>query len=218
MNIRTLHLLTDDIQGTASFYRDVLSLPVQEVNAEHLAVTAGATTIIFQQSSGLQPKYHFAFNIPCNKIEEALAWCSLRLTILPTATGSIADFISWHAKAIYFYDNNYNILELIARYDLHNETTGPFTGSDFLSVSETGIVTDHPVNFANDIASRYDLPFFSKGTIAADFVTMGDDNGLLIISESYRNWYPAGQPAEKHFTKIIFEEAGTEYELIVNAG
>jgi hypothetical protein len=113
----------------------------------------------------------------------------------------VANFESWNAKAIYFYDNNENILEFIARYDLDNATDILFDISSIQSISEIGIVADSPLILANKLVEENNLFFFAKSLKSEQFVTLGDDNGLFIIVETKRNWYPTEQQAENILQK-----------------
>lgn len=168
-----------------------------------ISFIAGQSTLTFIKSNRLNPKYHFAFNIPHNKLDEAIIWASSKFTLIENAgNGIVANFESWNAKAIYFYDNNKNILEFIARFDLNNTSDKPFSISSIQSISEIGIVTDKPMKLAEKLIEENNLYFFAKGSNSEKFVTIGNDNGLFIIVENNRRWYPTEQQAEKHFTKI----------------
>jgi hypothetical protein len=58
---------------------------------------------------------HFTFNIPHNQLDAAISWLQQFTSLLPVpGNGHIATFESWNAHAVYFYDNNGNLLELIA--------------------------------------------------------------------------------------------------------
>jgi hypothetical protein len=45
---------------------------------------------------------------------------------------------------------------------------------------------------------------------------LGDDNGLFIIVETKRKWYPTEQQAEKHSTKIKIAIGGLTREILIN--
>ena len=74
MQIKELHLFTDDLISTITFYKNVLQLPVKE--EEHAGITfqVGETKLIFKASVNQHPTYHFAFAIPANQIQEAYEW------------------------------------------------------------------------------------------------------------------------------------------------
>ena len=69
------------------------------------------TSSLPKQTTG-KPFYHYAINIPANKIEEAKDWLSNRVRLLwmEDYKDDIADFVNWHAKSIYFYDPAGNIV------------------------------------------------------------------------------------------------------------
>lgn len=217
MNILEIEIQTDDLKETDFFYSDILGL--QLVNKEHNSISflAGKSTLTFVKSNRLNPKYHFAFNIPNNKLDEAIIWVMPKLTLIETpGPGIIANFEAWNARAIYFYDNNKNIIEFIARFDLENSTDKPFDISSIQSISEIGIVTDTPLKLADKLVRDNNIDFFSKGPKSENFVAIGDDNGLFIVAETNRKWYPTDQQAEKHFTRVKITSYGFVNEITIN--
>lgn len=218
MLIKDIRILTSDLTATTTFYANVLGLPVVEQTAAHLILQAGSSTITFLPVSGQQPVYHFAFNIPQDQLQDAISWAADKLSLLPVTAGDpIANFSNWNAHAIYFFDNNGNILELIARHDLPNTSDAPFSGKSLLSVSEIGIVTDHPTRLTTTLTKEKGLQVFPKQPPQENFIVMGDDNGLLIIVSTGRNWYPTQRPAGKFFTEIVLQDNnGHQHQLVYN--
>ena len=134
MNILEIQLLSTDIIQTKKFYHDILGIKILHTDDSSIKFSAGLSTLVFRKTYKENPFYHFAFNIPANKFEEAHTWASQRVQLLPITPGNtIADFKSWNAKAFYFYDNNQNIVEFIARFDLDNNSDKPFDGSSIFS-------------------------------------------------------------------------------------
>jgi len=217
MDILEIELLTDNMDQTRKFYSEVLGFEMTFCNANTISFMTGESILTFNQSKSEGPKYHFAFNIPCNKITEALKWISKKTEIIKIRDDkAIADFDSWNAKALYFYDNNENILEFISRAELNNLSDKPFTISSVLSISEIGIVTDEPQEFVEKLITENKLSFFSKGKQSEDFISLGNDNGLFIIVRTNRNWYPTKSQAQKYFTKIKFWANYTITEITIN--
>lgn len=217
MEIKEIQILTDKIEETARFYSETLGFKMIYTNAKTVSFTAGQSILTFMQSDNLDPKYHFAFNIPCNKLDEAVKWISERTVLIKTSKDAvIANFENWNAKAIYFYDNNGNILEFIARYDLNNLDEHPFTISSVQSISEIGLVTDEPLVSAVELNKENKLAYFSKGSISDDFVAVGNDNGLFVIVKTDRNWYPTTMPAQKFLTKIRLRINNENAEMVFN--
>ena len=158
MNILEIEILTDNLVETKKFYADLLGFPTTKKDKDSISFLAGQSILTFIQSHELNPTYHFAFNIPNNKINEAVKWVSARCDLIESSdNGVIANFESWNAKAFYFYDNNKNILEFIARFDLDNFSDSTFAASSILSISEIGIVTDDPISYAASLVTNTDL-------------------------------------------------------------
>jgi len=217
MDILEIEILTDDLVETESFYSDILGLQLASKEKNSISFLAGQSTLTFIGSVKLNPKYHFAFNIPRNKLDEAIIWASAKLDLIKIAdNGIVANFESWNAKAIYFFDNNGNILEFIARFDLNNDSDKPFGISSIQSISEIGIVTDAPIKLADKLIKKNSLYFFAKGSKSEKFVTLGNDKGLFIIVETNRKWYPTEQQAEKHYTKIKITTDGLTRVITMN--
>ena len=218
MNILEIQLLSNDITQTKKFYHEILGMEI--IHADDLSVkfSAGLSTLLFKKTDIENPFYHFAFTIPANKFEEAYAWVSERVQLLPVTSGdTIADFKNWNAKAFYFYDNNQNIVEFIARFDLDNNSDKPFDGSSIYSISEIGIVTDNARKYSEKLIKQYDLNFFSKQPPQDDFAAIGDDNGLFIVVNNKRNWYPTNKPSGKYRTSVKFGQ-GEKIENIEISG
>jgi len=203
MLIRELHLLSDDLEGTEKFYHQTLGLSLLHKTDDLLTFSAGQTTLSFHRSHDEKPQYHFAFNIPCNQIYEGLKWMQGKASLLEiTPNEPIADFKNWHAKAFYFLDNNENILEFIARDDLHNEREEAFGPNAVLSVSEIGIVGDDAEEQSKYLIDRYGLDYFSKQPPLPRFAALGDDEGLFIVVPYGREWYPTDILSSKHWVAV----------------
>jgi hypothetical protein len=217
MNILELEILTNNLYKTEKFYTEFLGLTICLKDENFISFLAGQSILTFTSSEEVNPTYHFAFNIPHNKFDEAVVWACAKFDMIKNHDNEIVtDFVNWNAKSVYFYDNNNNVLELIARFDLPNTSEDPFTGSSIQSISEVGIVTDEPLVFGEHIAKAYGVPFYSRGPKREDFAAMGNDEGLFVISQGSRNWYPTNHRAEKHATKIKIASDNTTHELSVN--
>ena len=209
MEILSVELLTNDLQGTEAFYTRQLGFEI--VNRQATAVTfkAGLTLLTFTLCNGAEPVYHFAFNIPCNQLEQAYKWIEERTGIIDITPGNkIADFVNWNARSFYFYDNNGNILELIARFDLKNESTLEFCSDSILSISEIGVAVDDVKNAGDELIEKLCLPVFEKQPRLENFTALGDHHGLLIISSVNRHWYPTEKRAQKNYTGIKIRNGG----------
>jgi catechol-2,3-dioxygenase len=218
MNILELELLTDSITETESFYNDVIGLETISKTNSSVSFTAGSTKLTFRSSENLKPVYHFAFDIPNNKLQEAFAWIEKKTGILEVVPPEkIADFYNWNAKSFYFYDNNANILEFIARFSLDNTSDKSFDGSLVLSVSEIGFVTKNVSKLSDEMSNKYGLSIFPKQPKLDKFIVLGTDTGLFILVEENRDWYPTHQKAKSFWTKVVFDNNGKTREIEVSA-
>jgi hypothetical protein len=92
---------------------------------------------------------------------EAFAWMESRTNILEVIPpDKIADFYNWNAKSFYFYNNNGNILEFIARFNLDNELERSFNGRSIVSIIEMGFVAKNASRLCEELIDRYGFPFF----------------------------------------------------------
>ncbi|TDE54420.1 VOC family protein [Flavobacterium sp. GT3P67] len=217
MNIFELELLTDTLDETELFYNNVIGLKTISKNKSTISFAAGSTKLTFRSSNNLKPVYHFAFDIPNNKLLEAFAWIEKKTEILEVIPpDKIADFYNWNAKSFYFYDNNGNILEFIARFSLDNASEKPFDGSSIVSVSEIGFVTKNVSQLSDEMFNKYGLSVFLKQPKLNKFVVLGNDTGLFILVEENRDWYPTHKKSKSFYTKVVFDSDGITKEIEVS--
>ncbi len=217
MEITAIKLQTSSLKELANFYHDVLELTTETNSDGNIKIGIGRTSLVFEQVNNADPFYHYAINIPSNKIDEAKAWLSPRAELIwiDDYKSDIADFRNWNAKSVYFYDPSGNILELIARFDLDNKMDEPFSSAQFLSISELGVVTKAGEldNAAKRILKAYDLDYFVRQLPLPQFKAVGDNEGLFIMVPENRNWYPTERPSGIFPINVQFMNGGKKYEL-----
>lgn len=200
MRITRLILYSPGLAEMKSFYKNDLNCRISFEEKERFAVQLGATQVIFESDKNAQP-YHFAINIPSNQIEHATEWLRNRCQILPGPDGDIVDFSSWKAKSVYFYDCDYNIVELIARERLETNTEPPFNSSYFLSISEIGMPVENIEKTSRSLNAISEFPLFS-GSFDT-FCAIGNDEGLfIVIDKNKKDWFPSHDPAHSSNFKI----------------
>lgn len=193
MIFQALTLYTSQLKEQCRFYSEVLGLEVSPVTDGSYRFRLGNTFIRLQSEVESKP-YHFAINIPCNQSQEALKWLKKRVKVLSNEGSEIQEFKNWNAEAIYFYDEDHNIVELIARHNLQNDSEQAFGPHSLLEVSEVGIPT-------LDIESKFKLMQEHLGLEIYDgsfdrFCAIGDERGLFIcIDKSKRDWFPINDKA-----------------------
>ncbi|MEP6930800.1 MAG: VOC family protein [Flavobacterium sp.] len=214
MKLEHIQITTNNIETTKAFYKDILGLLILEKSNESVTVQAGNSILKFVENPQFDSIYHFAFNIPENKLDEAIEWCKNKVNLITIEDKNvIANFENWNANTVYFYDNNGNLLEFIARHDLNNRQTETFSSKSILNISEIGIVNENPLELGNELITGYGLNFFSKNSNSELFSAIGDDEGLLIIVQPNRNWYPTQTPSESNTTEITLENKGKTINL-----
>jgi len=216
MKINSLVLQTKDIGAIAGFYKKILELPVLEAKDESTVVLDAGVIRFTKADTHKDPFYHFAITIPSNKIEEAKTWLEQRVKLvwMEDYQGVVANFANWNARSVYFYDAAGNIVELIARFDLHNNRNEAFSSRQFLSISEIGIVfPEHDIEtYTSALLQQHALQFFNKQPPLPQFKAVGDDEGLLIIVSDQRKWYPTNKFCTAFPLQIGFEAKGKKFE------
>jgi catechol 2,3-dioxygenase-like lactoylglutathione lyase family enzyme len=180
------------LDAMRAFYGDRLGLPIAQEGTS-LAIRAGDTRILFvHDPAGGQPFYHFAFNIPENKIRQARDWQLERSALLPIpernrASGyppEVVDYSHWNAHSIFFLDPAGNVVEYIARHDLKNADNSAFSWTDILYASEIALVVDDVEAEAARLATVADVTQYKGAT--DQFTAMGDEYGLLLVMKRGR--------------------------------
>lgn len=211
MKIKSLKINASRFDLQVAFYSGVMGLRLMN-QTDHEAVFAlGASQLILKRTETFQP-YHFAINIPCNMEQEALSWLKKRVAILKDGDNEIQNFESWNARAIYFYDEDRNIVELIARSNLRNEYLGKFDQNCLLELSEIGIATESIKSVYSSLTKIVTLQKYDGGW--ERFCALGDENGLFIcINKRLKNWFPTDDKAYSSPFEIEFQEKGIGYKL-----
>ncbi len=193
----SLELLTGASMSTMkAFYGKTLDLRILEEKADRFTIEAGETRITFVNSQdtvgGRAPFYHFAFNIPENKILAALEWQKARTPMLAIpernrAAGyppEVVGYRHWNAHSVFFLDPAGNVVEYIARHDLKNADNAPFGWADILYASEIGFIVDDVAAAAAAVKDVAAVTQYKEGD--DQFVAMGDEYGLLLMMKRGR--------------------------------
>jgi catechol-2,3-dioxygenase len=193
--ITSLTLLTAaPLAKMKEFYRDSLGLRVLAERAGRLTIGAGETALTFESADAGagQPFYHFAFNIPENKIRAARDWQRERTPLLPIPArlrdraypDDVVDYRHWDAHSVFFFDPAGNVVEYIARHTLKNDAPGAFSSKDILYASEIGLVVDDVPAAAAKLQEFAGLDQYRDGS--AQFMAIGDERGLLLAMKRGR--------------------------------
>ncbi|MFC0878605.1 VOC family protein [Saccharicrinis sp. FJH2] len=214
MHIQELTIYTSQLSEQISFYSNILGLKTVKENHDSVSYGIGHSILTFQHAPETTP-YHFAINIPCNQIEEALVWAKKNLEILPFEGSEIQNFNSWNARAFYFYDRDKNIVELIARQNLHNESNDVFSEHSFLEISEIGLPVDDIAPVYRYIHRSTGLDIYS-GDIDR-FCAIGNEHGLFVcINKHKKDWIPTMEKAYSSAFELQFAHNKKEWIIEFN--
>ncbi|MEZ4668140.1 MAG: VOC family protein [Anaerolineae bacterium] len=196
MHIIELHLKCGDLAAARAFYEGKLGLTILEATADALTIQAGRSRLVLEHVPGWQGKYHFAFDVPENQIEQAQAWVARRAPAAVMNDQTVFHSPGWNAHMTYFYDPAGNILECIARHNQPNASDRPFDAESLLHISEIGLATISVQPTVNLLCDTMGLEVYD-GQDSDSFSAVGDENGLFIVPKQGRIWFPqTGVPAE----------------------
>lgn len=188
MYFRELQVFTANLSEQITFYSSILGLDIVTISSEKASFRIGSSLLVLQKKVSATP-YHIAINIPANKTREALIWLRSRVAVLPYNNQDIHDFSNWNAKAIYFCDKDANIIEFIARKNLKNESTLPFSSSSLIEISEIGIPVMHIEKTYNKLCSMVPVEIYDGNFNT--FCAIGNEHGMFIcIHKQLKKWYP----------------------------
>ena len=193
--ILRLELLTSaPLAQMKKFYHQTLGLRMLDERADRLTLAAGLTRLTFvaAEADAGNPFYHFAFNIPENKIVEALKWQKTHSALIPVPEGlrdpnfpeEVVNYRHWNAHSIFFFDPAQNVVEYIARHDLENARTGTFDSRDILYASEIAFVVDDVPGTASKLGEAAGMTLYGRGSDV--FTALGDERGLLLVMKRGR--------------------------------
>jgi catechol-2,3-dioxygenase len=193
MKISEIRLFTSNLNKQKHFYTEVLKLRSTTDEPTQFSVAVGESVLTFQVSKEYSdPYYHFAVNVPENRITEAIEWLGEKIPLIEYEGNPLVNFPNWNAHSVYFYDPAGNIVELIARHNLPNKSESVFDSGSFLNISEIGMPASSVNNLFSLIHSMMGEKLW-RGNIQT-FAAAGNEEGLFIIVTTKRNWFPTDKP------------------------
>ncbi len=193
--ITELRLLTiTSLKEMRRFYQDLIGFKILLDKPGELTIQAGKTLLTFvkvEQAS--RPFYHFAFNIPENKIDAALTWQKKKTPIVfprpninSTDVPGIVNFSHWNAHSVFFLDPAGNLVEYIARHDLNNAAAGNFSVNDILYASEIALIVDDVIATGNQLKKEINIEEYRPSSDG--FWPIGNEYGLLLMIRKGNVW------------------------------
>ncbi|MGB1219771.1 MAG: VOC family protein [Flavobacteriales bacterium] len=210
MKIQELEIYTPRLEEQTKFYSQVLELDSITKTNTSVSFQIGKSILKLIRRDEFTP-YHYAINIPANQEVEALKWLKERVDVLKYENSMIQYFDFWNAYAIYFYDADKNIVELIARKNLENNSRKPFSKNALLEISEIGMPT-FDINKEYKVLKEIADIAIHSGNLER-FCALGDENGLFIAinKEEKKEWFPTKDKPFSSDFNIRFIEKGNEF-------
>lgn len=204
MHINSLTLFATDLDVQHAFYTAMLGLDMVARTPDSVTFQAGRTLLTFCQHDDPGGFHHFAFDIPSNQVDGAEAWLRQRVALLedPAGTSRFPLSEGWNSESLYFEDAAGNILEFIARHDLPNDSEAPFSPASVLYISELGVVVPDVAVTVLGLERRFGLSPFNEQS--RTFSPVGSQDGLLIVVQEGRGWFPVSQAAVAAPFEITF--------------
>ena len=193
--ILRLHLQATRLAEMERFYAQTLGFATHR-DGEALRVEAGGTVLHVDPAAEGAPSYHIAWAIPEHKFALGKAWLAARTPLLRTPEGQDEfHFRQVNRHACYFADPAGNVLELIARHNLKDAASGPFTLKDVLYVNHVGLVVDDMDAAIEEIRGHLGLELRREPT--PHFSQLGDEHRHVVLVTRQRLWLPERrQPAD----------------------
>jgi catechol-2,3-dioxygenase len=216
MKIKELILLTSKLEKIKFFYSNILKLKISKESKDFIEFIIGNTLLRFEVSQKHTP-YHFAINIPSNRIEEAHNWQTEKTDLISYEQNEIITFESWNARSIFFYDPENNIVEFIARKNLNNQTKDNFSENSLIGISEIGTPVVNIEDTYNLINNKLGLSIYDGNF--ERFCAVGDEEGLFIlIDKNNKKWFPSMDDAFFSPYKIQVGNRNTSAQLSYKDG
>lgn len=218
MRITALTISSAFIDECRRFYVDLLGFQEYDVvgGSDGLALQVGHSRFTFVPGTA-DARYHFAFNVRPDQLENAAEWLQRNgVELVPGANGQghIIDFPNWKARSVYFFDPAGNIVEIIARAAIKPAGNAPkFSAASLISISEIGIVTDDLIAYRDWLSNVHGISGFVRQQNTDQFSALGDDDGLLLLVPTGREWFMGRFAAEKHPVAVTAESGGREIKL-----
>lgn len=188
MKILNVSITVRDLEKAVQFYRDILLLPV-EVTPASAEVTIGSSRLTLSTGDSFDGVHHLAFGILPSEFDLAHEWLARRVSLLQ-ADGSeiILGSADWKSRSLYFLGPEGIILEFIARDA--DASTVSIIGKNphMLSISEVGIGVEDVLATVATLSEELAIPNYYD--CSSTFASMGSHDGLLIVVQQERLWFP----------------------------
>ena len=216
MKIREVTVTVDSLSGAADFYGDVLRLPV-EVGAGRAEVTVGSSRLVLRAGEPFQGVHHLAFGIRPADVQVARTWLEERVALIPDDGSVVIDGpAGWNSRSFYFLGPEDILLELIARDADATAEGGGGAAPRMLNISEVGIAVPDVAAAVRTLTQDLLLPTFPPQ--GPGFAPVGNHDGLLIVVDQDRTWFPSYHASAAQGPLMVHIEAPRAASLRLTSG
>lgn len=201
MQIRNVRYETAAYETVREFYTELFGLPVVHEGPDRFAVAVGETTVEFVRTDGDdEPFYHFTWDIPENRFDDAKAWLRDRTDLLKTDDGeTTVYFETLDFHSVYFRDPAGNLGEFAARHTRDTTVDGPFDASAFVRVSEVGMPVRDVTGVIETLESDTGIgPHPGIEAVNPVITPVGNDYGMFPLIREWKEWFMANESARIH--------------------
>jgi len=188
MQIQEVALTVTGLAAAARFYHDVFDLPVAEQPGQ-VTVTIGSSRLVLEEGDQFAGAHHLAIGIAPADFEVARGWLSRRVEPIAVDGSEVIEGPEgWDSRSVYFLGPEDIVLEFIARDADSSAPAGDGRVPRPLSLSEVGIGVPSVPEAVRALTGELGLPTFPPQ--GAQFAPVGDHDGLIILVDQNRIWFP----------------------------
>ncbi len=213
MQIQEVSLTVTGLAAAARFYRDVLELPVTEQLGQAM-VKIGSSRLVLEERDQFAGVHHLAIGITPADFDVARGWLGQRVEPIAVDGSEVIEGPEgWDSRSVYFLGPEGIVLEYIARDADSSASAGDGQVPRPLSLSEVGIGVPSVADAVRALTGELSLPTFPPQ--GAQFAPVGDHDGLIILVDQNRVWFPtnAKQPARGPVTVKLTAPQATRLSL-----
>ena len=210
MEILTLKLSSKNLNKQKAFYKH-LGFHIDQSQPDKFQIQAGQTALQFQSSDQVF-NYHFAFLIPTGQLEKAIHYLQQKeIPLLSFEGNNVIDFGT--GRAIYFFDEDQNIVEFIERPSLNISNNNVFDIHQIVKINEIGIPTTDTLQLAQELIDRFNIQLAEPSIMREDFRWIGDYNGVFLVTKVGRHWLPTDIECKINDFEIEFESMNGHFTV-----